>query len=364
MSLQTATRPRDRHEQKLLVIRRRPRVPENATFSDLPHFLNQGDLLIFNDAATYPASLKARTQGGQSIEVRLVAKNEDGSWQALVLGEGDWRIRTEDRPAPPRLGPKDVLFFGNHQSSDEKQSGTIVPDFALPDARRFTASIEAVSKFSNRFMTLRFEVSEQEMWKKIFELGQPIQYSYLKEELSLWSVQTLYSSLPWASEMPSAGRPFTAELLIKLARKGIEFATLTHATGISSTGDEALDEKLPLNERFFIPAKTIEAIGKAKNEGKRVVAVGTSVVRALEGCYANHGALHEGMGSTGIILSATTKLCVVSGVISGIHDQSESHFRLLEAFAPREALIQAAQFAQKYGYLQHEFGDSCLVLRS
>ena len=143
-----------------------------------------------------------------------------------------------------------------------------------------------------------------------------------------------------------------------LRKKGVGLAWLTHAAGISSSGDAATDRRLPLAERYLIPRETVEAVSRAK----RVIAVGTSVVRALEGCRLRNGRLVPGEGLTGLRLGRSFKLKVVDGLLTGMHELGESHFRLLESFAPRELLLRAQAEGEAQGYLSHEFGDSCLIL--
>jgi S-adenosylmethionine:tRNA ribosyltransferase-isomerase len=143
----------------------------------------------------------------------------------------------------------------------------------------------------------------------------------------------------------------------------VRVASLTHAAGLSSTGDAALDARLPLPERFEIPAETVEAIRATKAEGGRVIAVGTTVVRALEGCAALHGGeVVAGTGTTDLVIGADFRPRVVDGLLTGMHDPEASHYRLLEAFAPLAVLDRAHAHAVELGYLAHEFGDSSLIL--
>ncbi len=190
-----------------------------------------------------------------------------------------------------------------------------------------------------------------------------MQYAYVAGPLELWHVQTRYASRPWCAELPSAGRPLTWGLLLALLRQGVALASLTHAAGLSSTGDPALDALLPLPERFEIPEETAQAILATKAAGGRVIAVGTTVTRALEGCAAQHdGAVVAGPGVTDLVLRAGSRLRVVDGIFSGMHEPEASHFRLLEAFAPHDVLARAHAHAEAVGYLGHEFGDSSLIL--
>jgi S-adenosylmethionine:tRNA ribosyltransferase-isomerase len=165
-------------------------------------------------------------------------------------------------------------------------------------------------------------------------------------------------------EQPSAGRPLTAQALRDLARRGVGLATVTHAAGLSSTGDAALDARLPLPERFEVPRRAVRAIDETRDRGGRVVAVGTSTVRALEGQAALHdGRLVAGGGVTSLVIGADHRLRVVDGLLTGLHEPGSSHFELLKAFAPEGLLRGALAHAEAEGYLAHEFGDSSLLLR-
>lgn len=301
-------------------------------FPSLPKLLRAGDLLVLNDAATLPASLVAG-----AIEVRLAGEQEDGSWRAVLFGAGDWRTDTDVRPPPPRVGPGFRLRFGDGLS----------------------CTVESVSTISPRLVTLRFEQQGAALWSRLYALGQPIQYAYQVAPLPLGAVQTGYAARPWASEMPSAGRPLRWPVLASLESAGVKVATLTHAAGLSATGDPKLDAALPLPERYELPAATVAAVQSAT----RVIAVGTTVARALEGNAAVHGGrLEAGRYETNLILGPATNLAVVDGILSGMHEPGTSHFSLLTAFAPAALLTAAAAHAEAAGYLVHELGDSTLVL--
>jgi len=336
------TYPERRDDVRLLVID--PLAPASAALREartpaLPDFLAAGDLLIVNDAATVPASLHGRDDAGTEIEARLVAARGDDRFSAVLFGAGDWHQRTEDRPPPAVYPVGTPLQFG-----------------------ALAAEIAAHSSASPRLVELRFAAGGDALWAALYREGRPVQYSYLAHDLPLWAVQTVYAARPWAFEMPSAGRPLSWEILLALRRKGVRWASLTHAAGLSSTGDPAIDAALPLAERYDIPPATVHAVADAHARGGRVIAVGTTVVRALEGAAAKPGGLHAGPGETDLIITPTFRPRVIDGILSGAHAAHESHFSLLAAFAGPELLAQAAAHAERAGFLTHELGDSMLVL--
>jgi S-adenosylmethionine:tRNA ribosyltransferase-isomerase len=309
---------------------------------DLPSRLEPGDLVVVNDSATLPASLRGRLAGAP-VELRLAAERAAGLWDAVLFGAGDWRTRTEDRPAPPAARAGDRLALG--------------PEL--------TATIEAVSPLSPRLVSVRFDEPPDIFWPALYRHGRPIQYAYTAGPLELWHTQTPYAARPWSVEAPSAGRPLGATLLAALAELGVARATLTHAAGLSSTGDAALDRALPLPERYEVPAATVAAVEATHARRGRVVAVGTTVVRALEGAARAHGGrLAAGAGVTDLRIGAGFRPAVADGILTGMHEPEASHFSLLEAFAPRALLADAHAHAEARGYLAHEFGDSMLILPS
>jgi S-adenosylmethionine:tRNA ribosyltransferase-isomerase len=306
----------------------------------LPELLGPGDLLVVNDAATLPASLRGTDDTGRPIEARLIAARGGARFAAVLFGAGDWHTRTEDRAPPPELPDGTRLHFG-----------------------ALGATVGRHATLSSRLVELRFDREGDALWSALYTAGRPVQYSHLAHDLPLWAVQTAYAARPWAFEMPSAGRPLSWEILLALRRRGVRWAALTHAAGLSATGDPALDAALPLAEAFEIPAATARAVAETHTRGGRVVAVGTTVVRALEGAAAqNAGAVRAGRGETDLRITPAFRPRVVAGVLSGAHAAHESHFQLLAAFAGPALLAAAAAHAERAGFLTHELGDSMLVL--
>jgi S-adenosylmethionine:tRNA ribosyltransferase-isomerase len=328
----------DRAQARLLTIDRVSGALGDRVATDLPELLAPGDLLVVNDAATLPASLAGHA-AGCAIELRLMAET-DGLWRAVAFSAGSWRTPTERRPAPPLLTAGARLTFG-----------------------ALTATVEAVLPPSPRLLSIRFDQTGAAFWSELYRVGRPVQYAYLSGPLRLWHVQNGYAARPWAVEAPSAGFVLTGQLLAALRGRGVALSALTHAAGLSSTGEPALDAALPLGERFDIPPACVAQIVRTKLRGGRVVAVGTSVVRALETRAIEHdGELRPGPGVSELRIGPGFEPRVVDGLLTGVHDPSVSHHALLQAFAPAGHLAAAHRAAESWGYLEHEFGDVCLLL--
>jgi S-adenosylmethionine:tRNA ribosyltransferase-isomerase len=339
--MRPASWPReDRAAARLMSVEVATGRVEDHDAHELPGLLREGDLLVVNDAATLPASLMGRTEGGEPVEVRLVSAWGDDAWRVVLFGAGDWRSPTELRPPPPELRVGTRLLFGC-----------------------LAAVIVDVRPESPRLLVVRFDLTGSAFWHALYTDGRPVQYSYLQGPLDLWHVQTAYASRPWAVEAPSGGYPVTGGTLAGLLQRGVAVTSITHAAGLSATGDTVLDALLPLDERFEIPTRAVEAISRARRRGGRVVAAGTTVVRALEGGALQHGgALMAGEGTTTLRLGPGYRMRIVDGLLTGMHDPTASHYALLQAFAPRALLDAAYAKAEEWGYLGHEFGDACLLL--
>jgi S-adenosylmethionine:tRNA ribosyltransferase-isomerase len=311
-----------------------------AQFTEL---LRPGDVVVANDAATMPASLAGQHAAtGEPIEVRLAARgrlaaDEVRQFSAVVFGAGDFHQRTEDRPLPPALGAGDRLVLGP-----------------------LTAVVERVLDHP-RLIALRFEGLPDEIWAGIARHGRPIQYAHVAAPLALWDVWTPIAGPPVAFEPPSAGFAIDWRMLGSLAARGAGFATITHAAGISSTGDAELDRLLPLDEPYRIPGATVEAIRRAREGGGRVIAIGTTVVRALEHRAAGDGCVRAGEGMATQRIGAGSRLRVVDAILSGTHEPGTSHYELLRAFADDATLRRMEGELEARGYRTHEFGDSVFV---
>lgn len=310
-----------------------------TTLAELPELLSPRDLLVVNDAATLPASLFDRAR---AIEVRLVGHTERArEFRAVLLGEGDYRTPTEQRP-PPR-----AVRAGEWLTLD----------------RDLRARVQSIDPDTSS-LVLRFEYDSPALFERLYQAGRPIQYAHVTEPLEAWDVQSRFATRPWAFEFASAGRALSGELLLALARRSIEVVSLTHAAGVSATGNTRFEQLLPLAERYEIPETTARSVNRARQRGGRILAVGTTVVRALESNSKTYGEVIPGLGLALGSIDEQHELRAVSGVLSGIHEPNTSHFQLLGAFATREQLLAANALAEREGFRQHEFGDFCLVLAS
>jgi S-adenosylmethionine:tRNA ribosyltransferase-isomerase len=357
-----------RHAVRLVVI---PRHRDGVTitkFADLASLLLPGDLVVVNDAATLPGSLVGRTERGESFELRLSAPIDGNRLYGVLLGPGDHRTRTEHRAPPPAVAVGELVALG-----DVGVRGDGVVRGGTGVGAPLHARVVAVA---GRRVELIARESGDALWQALYASGKPVQYAHRPELLPLYAVQTAYAGRPWAAEMPSAGRPLTWDVLLGLRRAGVGIATLTHAAGLSSTGDDALDRALPWPERYEIPRRTVELVAETKARGGRVIAIGTTVVRALEAAaHPTLGAvdpaarseseplhLWAGSGVATLRLDGEYRLRVVDGLVSGLHVPGESHFELLSAFAPADRLARAIELAAQHGLSSHELGDACLIL--
>jgi S-adenosylmethionine:tRNA ribosyltransferase-isomerase len=340
-----ADQPRQRPPHaKLLIVDAQGRT-SHAPRSTLIDRLRPGDLVVANDAATLPASLDGvHTASGARIEVRLAARRSlatnDVRWfSAIVFGAGDFRTRTEDRAPPPLLVPGDRVMLGPLRAVVQRLLG------------------------HPRFILLRFEGSPAAIWEGLARHGRPVQYAYMSTPLELWDVWTPIAGPPVAFEPPSAGFALDWQVLSAMRARGIEFATLTHAAGISSTGDPKLDARLPLDEPYAIAASTARAIRRTRAMRGRIVAVGTTVVRALEDAAARDGVVRPGERVAKLRIDSSTPLKVVDALLTGTHEPGSSHYALLRAFVDESTLKRMDRELDARRYRTHEFGDSMLVER-
>ena len=332
-------------DAKLLVAARDGRL-EHWPRSELGTLFQPDDLVIANDAATLPASLPGHhAPSGRRIEVRLAGRDsldmdQVNRFSAVLFGLGDFRMRTEDRPAPPAVQPGDRLVLGPLRAN--------------------------VARLLNhpRLVELEFDGSSREIWEGLARHGRPIQYSHVPVPLELWDTWTPIAGPPVAFEPPSAGFVLDWNTLESMAARGVRFATVTHAAGISSTGEAELDARLPFDEPYRIPPRTASAIRNAREKGGRIVAIGTTVVRALEHAAASDGIVRAGEGLATQTIGPSSRIGIVDAILTGTHEPGTSHYQLLRAFADDRTLSRMDQELAAHAYRTHEFGDSVLLART
>ena len=321
-----------RDRVRLLVIDRDFGSFTHTRFERITEFLSPGDLLVFNSSRTLPATL-AGTVGNSAVEVRLAELLPDGTWLALL-------VQTPQNPNVLATGL--ILEFGQELSCE-----VLEQDQRIPPLWR-----------------VRFSKSGTEFLDLLYRLGQPVRYRYLSAPWHLRYYQNVYALRPGASEMPSAGRAFTWRLLLQLHKRGIEHASLSLHTGLSSYLDSELDRQhLASEEEFWIGEEAAGKIRQAQNGGRRIVAVGTTVVRALESAAIEfNGEVNACHRFTRLRITAESRLQVVTGLLTGLHEPEASHLDLLAAFVPPETIYAAYHEAIQRRYLWHEFGDLNLIL--
>jgi S-adenosylmethionine:tRNA ribosyltransferase-isomerase len=326
-----------RDQVRLLVINRATGEIEHSRFDKIDHYLQANDLLVFNSSRTLPASLRGcdcSAAHGPCMEVRLAEHLSDDSWLALLLCEqGD--------PFGCGLRPEMQIQFGEGLNATVLQRDERIP----------------------RLWKLRFSISGTQLVDLIYRLGKPIRYEYVSAPWDLDYYQTVYATEPGSAEMPSAGRAFTWKLLLDLKRRGVDTAYIVLHTGLSSYMDDELDAQHPASEEeYFVSATTAEKINRARENGGRVIAVGTTVVRALESVVDENGRVQGAHDYTRLKVDNQHRCKAVDGLLTGLHEPEASHLDLLSAFLPPDKIRAAYEEAIVRKYLWHEFGDLNLIL--
>jgi S-adenosylmethionine:tRNA ribosyltransferase-isomerase len=311
-----------RDEVRLLVAS--PSGLTDTTFQSLPGFLQPGDLVVVNTSATLAAAVDGQRADGSEVVVHFATELDDGTWIIEV------------RPPAPSFGPVIDVRVGER--------------IALPAG----AWLEVLETRPGQVRLHRATVAlEGHVTALLARRGRPIAYGYVPDRWPLADYQTVFATEPGSAEMPSAGRPFTPSVVTGLARHGVLLAPIVLHTGVSS----AEVGEPPSAERFRVPAATATLIQHVKQQGGRVVAVGTTVTRALETTEGRPGA-----GWTDLVLGPDRPARVVDGLVTGWHEPGASHMKLLESVAGSALVAAAYDEAFARGYLWHEFGDSCLLL--
>ena len=307
-----------------------PAGHEHATFADLPRFLSAGDLLVANESATLAASLEARGPSG-TYTLDLSTRYAEGLW----LAEPRWD------PAHP--GP--------------------MPIEAGEEARVGDATVRYVAPYPG-IRRLWFITADRPLEPILEHAGVPIHYGYVPKIWPLEAYQSLFSRVPGSVEMPSAARPITPRIREALEGAGIRFASVLLHSGVSSLEIETdkVEEQAVYPEPFQVSQATADLVNRTREGGHRVVAIGTTVVRALESSWTPDGVRARG-GFTRLFVHPGNPVRSVDGLLTGFHDPVTSHLAMLAALIGLPQVLEAYRAAIATGYRWHEFGDSHLILR-
>lgn len=310
-----------RDDVRLMVTRRSSDAIEHAHFRELPSFLDPGDLLVLNATATLPAALTAIRGNGEEIALHVSTPLPGG----LVIVE-----------------PRRVAAHEGEQ-------------LLLPGG--VEATLLTRYRDSMRLWIARINLRGT-LHDYLRAHGRPITYSYVTERFPIDAYQTVYATEPGSAEMPSAGRAFTRRMLACLRRSGVRLAKLVLHAGVASLEDH----ERPYDEYYEVPARTAEEVRRAKAGGHRVIAVGTTVVRALESSVDANGEVIASRGWTDLLITPERGVRVVDGLLTGFHEPKATHLAMLEAIGGTEHVARAYRAALGGGYLWHEFGDLHLLL--
>ncbi|MEP6629420.1 MAG: S-adenosylmethionine:tRNA ribosyltransferase-isomerase [Lapillicoccus sp.] len=322
-----------RDEVRLLVAS--PAGVEHVRFRDLGRFLDPGDVLVVNTSATVAAEVDGTSARYGGVVVHLAAPLDDGTWVV--------ELRTVPDAARALLDavPGDEVVLGR-------------------EARlRLLEAYPRPGSSPTGVGTRLWRVAvDGDLGRVVARLGRPIAYGYLDARYPLRDYQTVFSVTPGSAEMPSAGRPFTAELLATLVSAGVQVAPVLLHTGVSS--QEAGEAPQP--ERFAVTAASARIVNQARVAGGRVVAVGTTATRAVESATDADGVVRAAAGWTDLVITPDRPVRVVDGLVTGWHDPEASHLLLVESVAGPDLTQRAYDAALVHAYRWHEFGDSCVLL--
>jgi S-adenosylmethionine:tRNA ribosyltransferase-isomerase len=321
-----------RRDQVRLLVSDGDAPPVHTCFDAIGEVLRAGDLIVVNTSATVPGAVDARLPDGDPVVVHFSGELPGGALLVEVRQPADGTTvpRVVDRAAE-----LDLLGLGRVQ---------LHAPFA--GSQRLWL---ATATFDGDASLLDFLVAH----------GRPIRYRHVPREWPIAAYQTVFAREPGSVEMPSAARPFSTEVVTDLARRGVAVAPLVLHTGVSSLEGE----ERPYPERYAVPRPTAATVGATRQNGGRVIAIGTTVVRALATVTDDRGVVHPGEGWTDVMVTADTPVPSVDGLLTGWHEPESTHLMMLESFAGRDVLADAYGAALDAGYLWHEFGDSHLILR-
>ena len=332
-----------RDEVRLLVSRIDPDSIAHSRFSELPGWLRPGDLLVVNTSGTLNAALAARTNDGRPFELHLSTRLPGNFWVVEVR-----------RPGAVASLPCSDARAGTGFELEGNGRVTLLAPYPL------AGSLAARS----RLWIAALQLAEPVL-PYLERFGSPIRYSYVGARWPASMYQTVFATEPGSAEMPSAGRPFTPELVTRLVAHGIQIAPLLLHTGVASLEHH----EPPYEEYFRVPAETADRVNAARRAGHRVVAVGTTVVRALETVTDSRRRTSPGEGWTDLVITPARALRAVTGMITGLHEPHATHLAMVRQViaaaggdAPSLQLERAYGEAREAGYLWHEFGDSHLIV--
>jgi S-adenosylmethionine:tRNA ribosyltransferase-isomerase len=339
---------------RLLVAYRHDGRLVHARFRDLASLLAPGDLLVINTSGTLPASVDARRADGTRLELHLSTPLPSGQGPVDLGAEPDagaqvWVVELR-RPSGGDSLPFREAVAGETLILPEASAEMLEPyppDCGPPEERAVRPRLWTAA--------LRLPTA---LGPYLERHGRPIRYGYVTREWPVSSYQTVFAMEAGSAEMPSAGRAFTPEMITELIARGVEVAPVTLHAGVAS-----LEEDEPPPAEFYrVPEATARRVGLARAAGGRVVAVGTTVVRALETVADASGTVHAGSAWTKLVVSPARGVRAVDGLLTGWHEPRASHLLMLEAVAGRPLLEASYRAALEHGYLWHEFGDLHLVL--
>ena len=316
---------------------------DHTHFHELPGWLSPGDVLVVNTSGTLNAALTATAEGGQTFALHLSTRMPGNFWVVEI------RV-----PGPIASLPSRHTHAGTTLELDGGGRVTILAPYPL------IGSPHAQSRLWIAAAELPLPVLAY-----LERYGSPIRYGYVTASWPAAMYQTVFATEPGSAEMPSAGRPFTTELVTRLVSRGIQIAPLVLHTGVASLEDH----EPPYEEYFRVPRETADLVNAAKRSGRRVVAVGTTAVRAVETVTDSRGITSPGEGWTSLVITAERPLRALNGLITGFHEPRATHLAIVNqviaaaaARAPSSHLHRAYREARAAGYLWHEFGDSHLII--
>jgi len=332
-----------RDDVKLMVSHRHTDEIDHATFRNIGQFLRAGDILVINTAGTMNAAVPAIRPNGEVVELHLSTR----------LPNGDWSVELRSFKGDATM-PLLTAHAGERLTLPAGGAARLIAPYTS-DA----AMLATVEGTANAVRLWRAEVTfpaSQDMY--LSEYGTPIRYGYVREPWAPEYYQTVFATDRGSAEMPSAGRAFTADLVTQLVAKGVQFAPILLHTGVASLEDH----EPPYAEYFRVPEDTARVVNSARSAGRRVIAVGTTVIRALETVSTPDGRIDSGEGWTEVIVGPSTGIRSVDGLLTGLHEPRATHLMMLEALVNRERLRVAYAEAVERRYLWHEFGDLHLIV--